>query len=154
MAGHLRHGTVLTPASHASVDKFRIASQTRIGADSQTFGDTGTETFNKCIGLLDKTKNCLDAIGVLEIDPNRATTAIHHVFRRSCWIAAVYLPGAIDADDVGAHVSEHHRREWSWPNTSDLNDSYARERSHKNCSLTWKEVVMRWHELQVQSRVR
>ena len=68
MAGHLRHGAVLPPTSHASVDKFRIASQTRIGTDAETFGDTGTEAFNKCIGLLDKTKHRLNALGVLEID--------------------------------------------------------------------------------------
>ena len=133
MAGHLRHGAVLTPTSHAPIDEFRIASQTRIGSNAQSFGHTGTKTFNKCIGLLDKTKHRLNAPGVLEIDTDGPTSTVHDVLRRRGGIAAVHLPGTIDTDDVGTHIGQHHRRERPWPNSCNLNDANARERSH-NCA--------------------
>ena len=133
MAGHLRHRTVLAPAGHAPVDKFRISSQTRIGTNAQSLGHAGTETFNKRIGLLNKTKHRLNALGVLEIDTDGPTSPVHDVLRRSCGIAAVHLPGTIDTNDVGTHIGQHHRRKRPWPDSCNLNDANTRERSH-NCA--------------------
>ena len=134
VAGHLGHGPVLAPARHAAVHEARVAGEARIGADAQALGDAGPEALDERVGLLDQRQHGLDALGVLQVDADRAAAAVHDVLRRVGRIATPHVAGAVDAHDVGAHVGEHHRRERPRADAGDLDDSNSGERSHGDVS--------------------
>ena len=56
-------------------------------------------------------------------------------------VAAHDLAGPVDADDVGAHVGEHHGAERAGPDAGDLENGGALERSHGGgVPLSWWSV--------------
>ena len=50
VTGGLRHRAFLTPASHAAVDQFPIATHTFFRANTEPLSYPGAETFKQCIG--------------------------------------------------------------------------------------------------------
>ena len=50
-------------------------------------------------------------------------------------VGVAHRLGAVDADHVGAHVGEQHRRERAWPDAGDLDDAVAVQWSRHGSSL-------------------
>ena len=76
VAGGLRHRTVLAPAGHAAVDELRVAGEARVGAEAEPLGDAGPEALDQRVGLLDEREHRLDAVGLLQVDADRAPAAV------------------------------------------------------------------------------
>src|SRR5205807_631645 len=71
----------------------------------------------------------LDAVGLLEVDPDRPPAAVQHLHPPRVESALDRLC-AVDAHHVGAHVGEQHRRERPRPDARDLDHPHVRQRSH------------------------
>ena len=120
-------GTVLAPAGHAAVDEPRVAGEAHVGTDAEPLGDAGPEPLDQRVGPLDQAQHGLDALGVLEVDADRAPAPVEDVGRRRRRVAARHVAGAVDADDVGAHVGEHHGAERAGTDPGELDDPDAVE---------------------------
>ena len=66
-----------------------------------------------------------DAVGLLEVDGDVAPAAVQHVAVRRGRGRPAHGVGALDADDVGAHVGQHHGGERPRPDAGDLDDAVA-----------------------------
>ena len=90
--------------------------------DPETFGDSGTEALDEAIGPLDQLQERLDALGRLEVEPDRTPPTVERVAGRQGRIPAANLRRPVDADHVGAHVGQHHRRERTRADAGHLDD--------------------------------
>ncbi len=77
--GGLRHRAVLAPAGHAPVHELRVAGETHVGAEAEPLGDAGPEALDERVGPLDEPQHGLDAVGVLEVDADRAPAAVERL---------------------------------------------------------------------------
>ena len=110
VAGGLRVRAVLAPAGHAAVDELRVAGEADVGPDAEPLGHAGPEALDERVGLLDEREHGLDAVGRLEVDADRAPAPVQDLEVRLRRVAADGA-GAVDPDDLGAHVRQHHRGE-------------------------------------------
>ena len=163
VAGHLRVGPLLTPAGHAAEDEPLVARQADIGAEPEAFHDAGPEALEERVGALDQLKRDLDAVGMLEVECDRASAAGEQIAGRLRRHLVGRVGGAIDADDVGAHVGEDHAAERSRPDTLKFNDPNALEWPHderslcaartraanRRRSLRWQDTAMTACELRI-----
>ena len=129
VAGGLGVRAVLAPAGHAPVDEPGVAGEAGVGAEAEPLHDAGAEALDEAVGLLDERQHGLDAVGVLEVDADRAPPAVEHVGRRSGRVAAADVLRPVDADHVGAHVGQHHGAERTGADAGDLDDLQALEGS-------------------------
>ena len=132
--GGLRHRTVLAPARHASVDELRVAGEARVGTEAEPLGDAGPEALEQRVGALDEPQHELDAVGVLQVDADRAAAAVQRLEVRLVELRRVDLLRAVDADDVGAHVRQQHPGERPRSDPGQLDDLDSCKRSHA-CKL-------------------
>ena len=75
------------------------------------------------VGPLDEVEHDLDPRGVLEVERDDGRPRL-----RMSWSAGATSPApprAVDADDVGAEIGEHHRRERARPDAGELDDADA-----------------------------
>ena len=129
VAGRLGERAFLAPAGHAAVDELRIAREADVGTEAQTFRDAGAERLGHAVGLFDQAQHHLDAFLLLQVDRHRATAAIvDGEFRVGETIHDVRLR-TVDADDVGAHVAQHHRAHRRRADTGQLDDRQSRKRT-------------------------
>ena len=130
VARGLRHRAVLAPTRHPPVDELRIACEADVGAEAEALGDTRPEPLEQCVGAVDELQHELDALGVLQVDADRAPPAIQRLEIHLVELRGVDLLRAVDADDVGAHVRQQHSRERSRSDTGELDDLDSCKRSH------------------------
>ena len=138
--GGLRHRTVLAPAGHAAVDELRVAGEAHVGAEAEPLGHAGPEALDQRVGLLDEAQHRLDAVGVLQVDADRAPAAVQRLEVRLVERRRVDLLRPVDAHDVGAHVGEQHPGERARPDPGELDDLHALQRSHDACPLGFDPV--------------
>ena len=131
VAGGLGVGTALAPARHAAEHEAGVAGQAHVGTEAEALGHAGPEALDEGVGRLDQAEQGLDAVGVLEVDADRAPAPVQHVGRRVGRIAAHDRLGPVDADHVGPHVGQHHGRERAGPDAGDLQDLDALQRPHQ-----------------------
>ena len=111
VAGGLRVRPVLTPAGQPPVHELRVAGERDVGPDAQPFRHAGPEHLEEGVGLLQQPQQCLDAVGLLQVDGDGLLAAIHGAGRR---LRVVDGPGGVDPVDpqhLGAHVREQHPAE-------------------------------------------
>jgi hypothetical protein len=58
---------------------------------------------------------------VFQINCDIFATSQHHIPVRTANRRIAYRLHTVNAHDLGAHITEHHCRKWSWPNASNLN---------------------------------
>ena len=126
VARGLRQRPVLAPARHAPEDESGVAGEALVGPEAQAFHDPRPEPFDERVGLLDESKHSGDAVGVLEVDGNRATPTVQHVARRVARTGS----GTVDAHHVGTHVGQHHGGERARPDARHLDHPKVLQRSH------------------------
>jgi len=113
------HRARLAPARHPAVDEPRVAGQARVRADAEPLGDAGPEPLEERVGRLDKAEQRLDALRALQVDADRAPVPVQD--RHSARVKAVLNRlDPVDAQNVGAQVGEHHRRERAGPDPDEL----------------------------------
>ena len=130
VARGLRHRAVLAPAGHAAVDELRVPGEAVVGTEPEPLGDAGAVALDQRVGLLDEPQHRLDAVGVLQVDADRAPAPVQRLEVRLVERRGVDLLGAVDPDDVGAHVGEQHPRERPRADPGQLDDLDALQRSH------------------------
>ena len=135
VAGHLGVGPLLAPARHAAVDQLGVAGHADVGAQAEALHDAGTEALEDGVGAVDEAQRRLDAGRVLEVDRDRAAPPRQQVAGGVGGVAAADAVGPVDADDLRAHVGEHHAAERPRPDALQLHDADARQRSHGAPSL-------------------
>ena len=84
VARGLRHRTVLAPPGHAPVDELRVAGEAHVGAEAEALGHAGPEALEQRVGALDELQHELDALGVLQVDADRAAAAVQRLEVRPC----------------------------------------------------------------------
>src|SRR5262249_55542576 len=117
VAGPRRVRSLLAPARHAAEDQARVAGQARVGTDAEALHHAGTKALDEGVGALDQLHQRVAALLALEVDGDVAPVALQHVLVRA-GVGPNGL-GALDADDLGTHVAEHHRRERARADASD-----------------------------------
>jgi hypothetical protein len=132
MAGPRGQRTVLAPPGHAAVDEGPVPDKTGIGPDAQPLRHAGTESLDESVGPFDQAQHELDRFGVLEVDPHRGTAPgqevpMARIRGRGTFGSAGGRP--LEADDLGAGVSQHHGREGAGPDPRQLDDLDTAERS-------------------------
>jgi hypothetical protein len=127
VAGRRCPRAVLTPAGHASVNKLRITCQAGLGADAETFGDTGAVAFNEDVGAFDQLEDDLSGALGAQIDNDRLAPARGDVVDRCAAVTHGSRPA--DPQHLGAHIGEQHRRGWPGPDASQLEHAHAGQRS-------------------------
>jgi len=113
----------LPPPGHAPEHQARVARQAHVGPDPQTLHHTGTEALDQRVGGLHQLQQRLHALGVFQIDGDVATTALQDVEARRVGCRTAHRLAALDANHLGAHVGQHHRRERTGSDSGDLDDS-------------------------------
>ena len=90
----------------------------------------GPKTFDQRIGLRDQLLRDFDIFRLLQIERDRAASARQKVEFRLDRRAEIGWLGAIDADDIGAHVGEQHAAERPRADAGELDDLYSFQRTH------------------------
>ena len=124
----------LTPTSHTSEHQSRIAGQADVGTNAQTLHDTGPEPLDQCVGRLDQSQQRLHAFGVLQVDGDVATSSLKDVEAGRVGGRSAHRLTALNTNDFGAHVRQHHGREGARSDSGDFDDSVASQRSGHECS--------------------
>ena len=109
VAGDLGQRPILAPAGNAAIDQLGIALPAVLGAEAQSLGDASAETFDQGVGAGHHAQDQFDTFGLLQIDRDRAATAIEQRVLRLHRDAEIGIDHTIDAYHLGAHVGEHHR---------------------------------------------
>ena len=120
---------LLSPSGHPAEHELGVAGETHVGADAETLHDAGAETLDQRVGRLDETKQRLDALGALQVESDVAATTEQHVEVRRVGCRAAHGLCPVDADDLCAHVGEHHRGERARADACDLDDAVSGEGS-------------------------
>lgn len=120
----------LPPTGHAAVDQTRIARQADVGAESEAFHDAGAVALEQAVGALQQVENQRHPIGMLQVDTDAAAAAAQDVQLGPGPLARDGTRGALDAQDLGAHVREQHAGKRAGPDPPDFDDSHSLQRSH------------------------
>ncbi len=93
--------------------------------------DAGPEALDQRVRLLDQLQHDLGAVRVLEVDSaiDRRPRLSSSVEKSLLGPTSAGAGQAVDAQDVGAEVGEHHRAERPGPDRADLDDADAGERT-------------------------
>ena len=129
VTGGVGDRAVLSPAGHATEDELRIPFQADVGAEAEPFHDARSEPLDQAVGLLDHVEHRFDCLRTLEVHPQGAAATIQHIELR----AASRIGPAVDADNLGAQVGQHHRAERPRSDAGDLENAVAVEWSHDPC---------------------
>jgi hypothetical protein len=125
VAGGLRQRAVLAPAGDAAKDQFGVARQAGVRAEAEALHDAGAEAFDQDVGLFGQLQHDLARLGVLQVERERAAAAGHDVELRAEHgerVGGAGLGLAVDADDLGAHVGQHHGGEGTWADADHFDD--------------------------------
>ena len=125
MAGAVGERTALTPAGHPAVHQFRVALVAHLRSQAKTFHDPGTESLDEAVGLVYEAQHHLDRPRHLEVEGDGSPAAVEDVET----IPAAGGALAIDADDLGSLVCEHHCAERARSDAGDLDDPETAQRS-------------------------
>ena len=115
-----------------AVHELGVARPAHVGADAETFRDTGTETLEQHVGLFAELQYHRGAPLVLQVDADAAAATVDHRVRRheACDArTGGHVGGAVEAQHLGTHVGQQHAGELHRADVGQLDDSDARERT-------------------------
>jgi hypothetical protein len=130
MAGGMRNRPALPPTGHPADDEFRVARPKHVRTEAQPLQHARAEAFDHDVGLFAEFKRRFDAVRIFQIQRDIGPAARQIV---ELLIDGAFLPdvrGAINAQDVRAHVRQQHAAMGSWPNAGELNNLHTLKRSH------------------------
>ena len=107
----------------------RVALQARVGPDAEALHHARPEALDEGIGRRHQIQQRGGPVGMLEIDGDVAPAAQQQVVMRCIAGTTTDRLGALDADHLGAHVGQHHRRKGARADACKLDDAIAGERS-------------------------
>ncbi|GBD12969.1 hypothetical protein HRbin24_00990 [bacterium HR24] len=132
-------GARLPEAGGGGVDEARVALRQHVVAQTQALHSAGREVLHHHIGLLDQPQKEVSAGGALQVDADAALAPVHReevgglvvqVGARGAGHVAVGR--ALDLDDVGAQVAQHHAGERPSQDPGEVQDADTGQRSsHK-----------------------
>ena len=102
-----------------------MREQALVGPDPEALHHTRAEALDERVGRFDQRQQRLDTVGMLQVDRHVAPPAQQHVEVRSVRQWPAYGPGALDADDFGAHVGEQHRGKRARADAGDFDDAVS-----------------------------
>ncbi|MNT57906.1 hypothetical protein D3C72_1953120 [compost metagenome] len=79
MPRRLGQRAILAPARQAAVHQSRIAREARIRPQSEPLGDTGAESLDQRVRLVDQRANQFQLSRILQIDLDRLSVAQHQI---------------------------------------------------------------------------
>jgi hypothetical protein len=114
----------LTPPGHPAEDEFRVSLHAHLGPYTESLHHARPETLDQRIGLGHEVEECLDAVGILQVEGDIPPISLQHVTH---WFGGdpSNRLGSIHSDDFSTHVGQHHRCEWSGSDSGDLDDSVS-----------------------------
>ena len=122
----VRDGAELAPARHAAVHQPWVAGQTYIWSETQALHHAGTKTFNKHISALDEFEHRFHAVRMFQIHRDTFAPPRQHVGARRPTDGC----RTINANDLRAHVRQHHSAERARPDALQFNNLQTREWTH------------------------
>ena len=122
VTGGLRQRPLLPPAGHAAVHELWIGLEAFVRPEAKALHHAGPEAFDQCISFRHQLPGDLDVRGLLQVERDRAAAARQKIVFGFDGIAEIGRLGAIDADDVGAHVGEQHAAERPRADAGELDD--------------------------------
>ena len=73
---------------------------------------------------------------MFQIDRHIFATALHYIPVRIRTLRVAHSLHPFNTNNFGTHIAEHHRRKWPWPNTGNLNNFVARQRTTRCTSAS------------------
>ena len=131
--GSLGERAVLAPTGHSPVDQPRVARKTLLGTEAEAFGDAGAEALDEHVGGFHQPQHRLDPSWVLQVGLHRALSAVEHPRGHRQTPAAA--AGALDPNDVGTEIGQHHAAEGRQGEAGELDHPDARERAKGPCVI-------------------
>ena len=128
MPRRLRQRAVLAPAGHAAVDQLRVRGEARFGPDAEPFHHARSKAFDERIGTFEKAAQRRRTGRRLQVECDRAAAPVEQFQTRV--IGRRHLTRALDAEDLGAHVGQHHGGERAGREPGHLDHLDALQRSH------------------------
>jgi hypothetical protein len=122
MTRHHRHRAVLAVTGHAAVDEPRVAGEQFIRPEAEPLHDTGPESLDQRVGGVDEPQHEASILVALEVDRDQRSPAVHDVRGADDEARVARGLRALEAQDVRAHVGQHHRGERAGADAPDLDD--------------------------------
>ena len=123
VSGLERERSLLSPTGHPAVDQSRIARQAGVRAEPEPLRDTRAEPLDQRVRGVDQPQGDLGPRLALEVDRDRAPTAVQHRLEA----LVTRLAGPVDADHLRAEVPQDHPAERSRADPAELQDAMARQ---------------------------
>ena len=117
---------ILAPASHAAIHQARGAGRHGLGPKTQALHHAGPKTFQKCVRRFQKLPDGRLAFLAFEIYGNGPLAPVHG--RAGAPLGAPGIGRAVDHDNVGAHIGQHHAGKGPRTNAGKFNDAQAMQR--------------------------
>ena len=140
--GSRRHRACLAPTGHPAVDEPGIARPAGLGPDAEPLGDARAEAFDERVGPLDEGEHECDAVGVLQVDADRALAPLEQVPVGAGRQGAGHVGRSLDPQHVRAEVGEHHRAERAGADPGELDDLDPLERPAHRAAPTASAAVV------------
>ena len=123
VAGGVGERAFLAPAGHAAVDQLRVAREHDIGAEPEPLHHAGPETLDQRIGAGEQVEHLRDRRLVLQVELDDLAAA------SGDRLQALLRADAVERDDLGAHVGQHHAGERAGTDAGEFDDADAGERA-------------------------
>jgi hypothetical protein len=118
VSGAHRQRTVLAVTRHAREDQSWVLREQCLGAKAGPLHHAGSEAFDQDVSRADQTADDGHALWCLQIRCNRAASTLEGIARTSR--LAPCRACAVDDDDVGTEIRQHHARKGSWGGAGNL----------------------------------
>ena len=125
----------LTPTSHAPKHQLGIARKTNVRANTKSLHDPWTESFNDRISFFDELQKCFYTLGVFQINCNVFTAPLQEIKERSLRCRSANRLSTINANDLCAHICQHHRSKGPRSDASNFYNSITTQRTSHDDSL-------------------
>src|SRR5581483_8337033 len=129
VARALRIGSAAAETTDGAVDEPWVELLQALGTRAQTLRGAGPEVLDEYVGLMDEAFEHLPIGGALEVERNAALVAVVGLKVRRIAAALVAAVGialrALDLDDIGTEVGEHHSGAWAGDEGALLYYSYS-----------------------------
>ena len=125
----------LTPASHTSKDQLGIACKTNVRANAKSLHNPWTESFNDRISFFDELQKCFYTLGIFQINRNVFASPLQEIKKRSLRCRSANRLSTINANDLCAHICQHHRSKRPRSDAGNFYNSITTQRTSHDDSL-------------------
>ena len=128
--GRVGDGTFLAPTRHPAVDEAGVAGEAYVGADAEALRHSGAKAFDETVRLGHEPEDRLASGLGFHVDRDRAPAAVEEIETGVALHPEAGVGDPIHADDVRAHVREHHRAHRPGADPGELDNPETCERTH------------------------